>query len=257
MIWKERKNERERETKSAHNVAGAFKQIGEAKSASDVIQPININITIRNRQIKRIVVESKIISLLTRQIENGPSLPLHARMLHHWHSYFQTISMNSPQIFSSTQLYCKHCIATICSTSNAAWWIKRKIHRRHAKCKQTKNAQGRQSTEETMAVKGGTKRVDSTRPFTFIHNDSHCIQFIDERRKKSVCVAFHWISTLYSICITSLVPFWTELDERKVLCTLSVPFGVSYYALVPLYDMQCSIQILTFWTQQNFCELEV
>lgn len=126
MIWKERKNERERETKSAHNVAGAFKQIGEAKSASDVIQPININITIRNRQIKRIVVESKIISLLTRQIENGPSLPLHARMLHHWHSYFQTISMNSPQIFSSTQLYCKHCIATICSTSNAAWWIKRK-----------------------------------------------------------------------------------------------------------------------------------
>lgn len=64
-------------------------------------------------------------------------------------------------------------------------------------------------------------------PFSFIHNDSYCIQFIDNKCLRCFSLNFDIIFHLH--CVLGAVT--TELNEHKVLCTLSFLFLSILYAV--------------------------
>lgn len=91
--------------------------------------------------------------------------------------------------------------------------------------KRQSKEKSKRTQERRMGVKGHKGvlneciylRID---PLSFIHNDSYCIQFIDN--KCLCCFSLNFDIIFHLHCVLGAIT--TELKEHKVLCTLSFLF---------------------------------
>lgn len=138
----------------------------QSQLSSDVIQLININITIglQRNKTNRCRIKNHFATHVTYTLYKfikWPSLPLHAsswwyslQCHHHWHSYFQTISMSfTSNMFLSTIV--NIAIETICweekqkKTENISMTCDFLYLWNQKQTNKTKNAQQRQSKKES------------------------------------------------------------------------------------------------------------
>lgn len=117
---------------------------------------------------------------------------------------------------------------------------KSKANKKEMPKKRQSKGKSKRTQERRMGVKGHKGvlneciylRID---PLSFIHNDSYCIQFIDN--KCLCCFSLNFDIIFHLHCVLGAIT--TELKEHKVL--------VPYRFFFCQYWMQCSIQILAFW----------
>lgn len=111
--------------------------------------------------------------------------------------------------------------------------------------KRQSKEKSKRTQERRMGVKGHNGvlneciylRID---PLSFIHNDSYCIQFIDN--KCLCCFSLNFDIIFHLHCVLGAIT--TELKEHKVLCTLSFLF---FECRIILFNCTiCSVQF-KFW----------